>query len=103
MASPYQYPWVRFLKVPTQGVDSTPLALYTAPVTTLVDVIRVCNTTSVDIYVNFYLLSVRSAITIKSFLENNFLVPRFASASILTGYPQTMQTGDILYGYSDFS
>jgi hypothetical protein len=103
LATPTQYPWIVPFNVPSQGVDSTPLLVCGASITTFVDSIYVCNTTSNDIFVNFYTLCERSMVVTTTYRVNKFIVPRFASAEILTESCLTLQTGDLLYGFSDYS
>lgn len=102
MVSPYQYPWVKFGSTPTASIDSSALPIYGAPVTTIVDSIRLCNTSQNDIFVTIFLLAERDLVTTTTYFETKFFLAQNSSARI-TIDSDILQDGDILYANSDYS
>lgn len=106
MASPYQWPWVDPISVPTSGVDSTPTIIYGQQITSFIDSVHLCNTTDQDIYVDIKILGEREEdnqfVVKEAYLARKLFIPKFGRIEVM-GMPKTMQSGDLMYANSDFS
>jgi len=112
MTNPSSFPWVNYKMFPTAGVESTPIPVFGSDSSTCVlSSINVCNTSLTDIYVYFYILRVDVG---NFFFKYNHLINQNTSQDILNvttlngfGVPYTseltLESGDLLYAYTDSS
>jgi len=107
---------VKFYSTPTSAINSTPILIYGAPVTSIVDSIIACNTCDQDIFVDVTLLTAGRDEVTNTYIQKRFLIPQNSSADLAaflmnsnasnpTSANSTLilQNGDILYANSDLS
>lgn len=109
MASPYQYPWVNFFSTPTASIDSTSTLIGGAISTSIIDSIYVCNTSDQDIFIDITILAERNLTPITTYRIKKFFLPKNESAELISPTHNQvnsvliLETGDTLFGNSDFS
>jgi hypothetical protein len=110
MTVPSSFPWVNYKMTLTANVNSTPTIVFGSDTHTCVlNNINVCNTSSNDILVYFYVLRIDVG---NAFFKFSQFISKNTSQDLLnittiSGVPSpstselTLESGDILYGYSN--
>lgn len=106
MASPYQWPWVDYVRVPTPNIDSTPTIIFGKQATCIIDRVLLCNKTDQDIYVDIWVKTERliddNFVEQDTFTRKKLFITKFGSVQALEE-SEVMESGDLMYANSDFS
>ncbi len=101
--TPSSYPWVNFKLYPTSSVDSSPVLVFGTENAVMIDSLRLTNTSANPLLADVFILREVGSTGQNFYIAKQFSLPAASALELLDGSVLYLESGDTLWGNSDFS
>ena len=101
--TPTSYPWVNFKLYPTSAVDSSPVLVFGTENAVMIDSMRLTNTCGSPLLADVFILREISSTGQIFYIARRFSLAAASALELLDGSVLYLESGDTLWGNSDFS
>ncbi len=103
LTPPSSYPWVNFKLYPTSSVDSSPVLVFGTENAVMIDSLRLTNTSVNPLLADVFILREVGSTGQNFYIAKQFSLPAASALELLDGSVLYLESGDTLWGNSDFS